>query len=140
MPLARASLYGQGETLHVALWPGCARLTSDITRLIALESRSFVVSACGLVREQDIPPDVPHRDRMANPGEIIYDGGSCIAGPDGVWIVEPLEAVEDLVVVDLDPDAVRRERQNFDPSGHYARPDILRLSVDRSRQRPVTFT
>jgi nitrilase len=34
---------------------------------------------------------------------------------------------------------IRKERQNFDPAGHYSRPDVTRLSVDRTRQSTVSF-
>lgn len=140
MPLARAALYAQGEDLHVALWPGCERLTRDITRFIALESRSFVVSAGALLREQDIQKNFPHRARCCpTPAEVIYDGGSCIAAPDGSWVVEPVTNREQLIIADIDHAMVRRERQNFDPAGHYARPDVLRLLVDRRRQATADF-
>jgi len=139
MPLARAALYAQGADLHVAIWPGCARLTQDITRFIALESRSFVVSASALIREQDLPPEVPMRDRIAAPGEVIYDGGSCIAAPDGSWLVEPVVGREELIFANLDHARVREERQNFDPAGHYARPDVLHLTIDRRRQSSGAF-
>jgi len=139
MPLARAALYAAGEDLHVALWPGCERLTRDITRFIALEARSYVLSVCGLIREPDLPENVPLRDRIARAGEVLYDGGSCVAGPDGRWVVEPVVDREQLIVADLDVDRVRQERQNFDPAGHYARPDVLRLIVDRRRQQAAHF-
>jgi nitrilase len=134
MPLARAALYAAGEDLHVMLWPGSQRLTRDITRFVALEARSFVVSACAIVRERDLPPDLPERSRIATPGEILYDGGSCIAAPDGSWLVPPQLGEEQLIVADIDHTRVLEERQNFDPAGHYARPDVLRLLVDRRRQ------
>jgi nitrilase len=87
MPLARAALHAQGEDLHVAVWPGGLHNTHDITRFIAKESRSFVVSACGLLRCAEIPSGVPHRDRMlADHTEYFANGGSCLAGPDGEWI------------------------------------------------------
>jgi nitrilase len=137
MPLARAALYGLGMDLHVMLWPGSLGLTRDITRFAAREGRTFVLSASNLVRDSDIPRSVPHRDRFCRDAELLYDGGSCIAGPDGSWIVEPVTGREDLVIADLDPARVAGERQNFDPAGHYARPDVLRLIVDRRRHTGV---
>jgi nitrilase len=136
MPLARASLQAQGETLHVMIWPGGQRLTQDITRFAAREGRSFVVSASGLIRQSSLPERFKGR---VGEGEFLYNGGSCIAGPNGEFIVPPVIDQETLVMAELDPAEVRRERQNFDPSGHYARPDVLRLHINRERQKPITI-
>lgn len=135
MPLARAALYGQGEDLHVAVWPGSAGLTADITRFIALESRSYVVSVSGFLRGRDIPADTPHRDEFVNAADQVFaEGGSCLAAPDGTWVIEPVVGEERLVIAEINHKRVREERQNFDPAGHYARPDVLELSVNRVRQ------
>ncbi len=139
MPMARAALYAEGENLHIMLWPGCLRLTQDITRFVARESRSFVVSASVLIRESDLPTDVPHRERICTGGEVIYDGGSAIAGPDGEWVIPPVVDQETLLTAELNIDDVLRARQNFDPVGHYARPDVLRLIVDRRRHVAAEF-
>ncbi len=140
MPLARAALYGQGEDLHVAIWPGGRRNTEDITRFIAQEARSYVLSVSGLMRREDFPPDTPHVDAiLAGSEPLLADGGSCIAGPDGQWIVEPVVGKEQLIVATLDHARVRQERQNFDPVGHYSRPDVTRLTVNRQRQSTVHF-
>jgi len=138
MPLPRAALYGLGEDLRVAIWPGGDHLTRDITRFVAREGRSYVLSSGGLMRPQDVPDDFPHRELfLEDCPAIMANGGSCIAGPDGEWIVEPVCGVEELVTVTLDHAVVRGERQNFDPAGHYSRPDVTRLTVNRKRLSTV---
>lgn len=140
MPLARVALHAQGEDLHFALWPGSRRNTVDLTPVLAKEGRSFVVSVSATLRRADIPVDFPERDMVAPEASAwLHDGGSCIAGPDGRWILDPVVETEGVFVATLDPTAVARERQNFDPSGHYARPDVLRLEVDRRRQENVSW-
>ena len=125
MPLPRAALYGQGEDLHIAIWPGGVHNTQDITRFIAMESRSYVASVSGLMRESDFPADTPHLSAiLENSNDLLASGGSCLAGPDGNWIVEPVAGEEALIVATLDHRRVREERQNFDPAGHYSRPDV----------------
>jgi nitrilase len=140
MPLARCALYAQGVDLHVAVWPGSVRNTSDITRFIAREGRSYVLSVSGLMRREDIPDHIPHAAllREAMP-DVPADGGSCIAGPDGNWVISPCAGESIVMLADPDPARVRGERQNFDPFGHYSRPDVLKLSVSRERQTGVEF-
>lgn len=135
MPLPRTALYGLGEDLHVAVWPGSDHNTRDITRFIAIESRSFVVSVSGLMRIEDFPADTPYLDKIiAKAPKILANGGSCIAGPDGNWIVAPLINTEALIIETLDFNRVLEERQNFDPAGHYSRPDVTKLILNRQRQ------
>lgn len=134
MPLARTALYAQGEDLHVAVWPGGKRNTNDITRFIALESRSFVASVSGLMRKGDLPSHLPDIEKVIeNSPEFLANGGSCIAAPDGRWIIEPFCDEEKLLVATLDHTRVREERQNFDPTGHYSRPEILKLTLNAER-------
>lgn len=141
MPLARTSLYAQGEDLHVAVWPGSKRNTNDITRFIALESRSFVASVSGLMRKSDLPAHLDGIETLiGNAPDFLADGGSCIAAPNGEWSIEPFCGEEKILVATLDHTRVREERQNFDPTGHYSRPEILKLDVDRRRQSPASFT
>ncbi len=135
MPLPRTALYGLGEDLHIAVWPGSDHNTKDITRFIAMESRSFVISVSGLMTIEDFPQDTPHVDKiLENAPKILANGGSCIAGPDGEWIVSPIINKEVMIIETLDFNRVLEERQNFDPSGHYSRPDVTKLSINRQRQ------
>ncbi|HWC95645.1 MAG TPA: carbon-nitrogen hydrolase family protein [Candidatus Sulfopaludibacter sp.] len=135
MPLSRTALYAQGEDLHVAVWPGNARNTQDITKFIALESRSYVASVSGLMRREDIGSGSAWREAVsAAAPDILANGGSCLAGPDGEWILPPAPAEEKLYTATLDFRRILEERQNFDVAGHYSRPDVTRLEVDRRRQ------
>ena len=135
MPLPRAALYGMGEDLHIAIWPGSVRNTEILTRFLAREGRSYVMSVSGLMRQEDIPGTIPHHELIRqNAPAVLSDGGSCIANPDGSWLLEPLVNKEGLRIVQIDHARVREERQNFDPSGHYSRPDVTQLSITRERQ------
>jgi nitrilase len=140
MPLPRTALVGQGENLHVAVWPGSDHNTKDITRFIARESRSFVISVSSLMKKEDFPKTTPHLDKICEEApDVLANGGSCIAGPDGEWIVEPVLHKEGLIYEILDFNRVYEERQNFDPVGHYSRPDVTKLIVNRQRQSTVEF-
>ncbi|SMC44887.1 carbon-nitrogen hydrolase family protein [Cellulophaga tyrosinoxydans] len=140
MPLPRAALYGLGENLHIAVWPGSEHNTKDITRFIARESRSFVISVSSLMKKSDFPVDTPHLSKILEKSpDVLANGGSCIAGPDGEWIVQPVLNKEGLIYQTLDFNRVYEERQNFDVVGHYARPDVTKLIVNRERQSTVEF-
>lgn len=140
MPLPRAALYGQGENLHVAVWPGSDHNTKDITRFIARESRSYVISASALMKLEDFPQNTPHLEKIFEKApKILANGGSCIAGPDGEWIVEPVLYKEGNIYHTLDFSRIYEERQNFDPAGHYSRPDVTKLIVNRDRQSTLEF-
>jgi nitrilase len=114
MPLPRAALYGQGENLHIAV--------------------------SSLMKKEDFPKDTPYLNEILEKApEVLADGGSCIAGPDGEWILEPVVNKEGLIYQTLDFNRVYGERQNFDPVGHYSRPDVTKLYVNRERQSTVEF-
>jgi len=140
MPFARTALYAQGEDLHVAVWPGNLRNTRDITRFIALEGRCFVASVSGLMHRDDLAAHIPGIESIReNAPEFLANGGSCVAGPNGEWLIEPVCDEEKLLVATIEHSKVRGERQNFDPTGHYSRPDVFRFEVDRRRQTTAEF-
>lgn len=140
MPLSRSALYAQGEDLHVALWPGNLRNTEDITRFISKEGRCFTISVSALMRREDFPSNTPHLETiLADCPEVLANGGSCISAPDGQWLITPSVGSECLLVATLDRRDVQRERQNLDQAGHYSRPDVTHLTVDRRRQGVASF-
>jgi len=97
MPLARASLYAQGEDLHVAIWPGNQRNTEDLTPVMAKEGRSYVISVCGLMRPTDAATRLTELSELTEgKEEYLANGGSCIANPDGSWLIEPQVGEEGL--------------------------------------------
>ena len=130
LPQARLAMYAGGEDIHVSVWPGSVRNTIDIARFIALEGRVFSLAAGTLISRADVADDFPLAAEL-DAGDW-NDGGSAIAAPDGSWLMEPA-ADERLVLAEVDLARVREERQNFDPTGHYARPDLFELRVDRRR-------
>ncbi len=146
MPLARAAMQSQGLDVHLLLWPGSPALTEELTRVVAREGRCFAVSVGGVLAPDDLPGDVPGFDELRRRCEEIGGpmqiGGSCVAGPDGGWRLAPEKLApgeEGVRVVDLDLGSIHAERQNFDVAGHYARPDVLQLQVDRRRQETANF-
>lgn len=140
MPLARAALYGQAENLHVAIWPGSDRNTRDITPFLAKEGRSYSMAVSGLMPIDEIPTSLPHYERMLSAigdRKFLANGGSCLCAPNGEWVIEPQLEKEGLFTADIDLERVREERHNFDAAGHYSRPDVTQLTVDRRRQSTV---
>ncbi len=145
LPLPRFALYSQGEQLHIASWPGFSFNTSDnITGFIAKEAGMYAMSSSGLMRPDLVPADFPGADALVNglaaAGPMAMgDGGSVICGPNGVPIVAAEVGVEQIIYADLDQGAIAAARAMRDQGGHYHRPDVFDVTVDRSRRVPVSF-
>uniref|UniRef100_A0A7S1UQZ5 CN hydrolase domain-containing protein n=1 Tax=Grammatophora oceanica TaxID=210454 RepID=A0A7S1UQZ5_9STRA len=136
MPLTRAALYAQAEDVHVACWSGNQELTSDITRVIAKESRSYVISVGAVMRPEDVDSETPYANLVKESiGNGTYHGGCCVAGPDGAWVLPLQPGVQSLRYCVLDPAFVRNLRQDFNNT----RPDVTQLVVQRKRQAMAQF-
>jgi nitrilase len=140
MPLARTAKYAQGAEVHVATWPGSPGTSHDVSRFIAREGRMFVVSSGAILRAEHLPEAFPLRDEMIEADDLYCDGGAIIVGPDGTVIAEATPNEECILLADLDLESLRRERHNFDPTGHYSRPDVFGLHVDRRRRSTLHVT
>ena len=107
---------------------------------MAREGRSYVISVSALMRPENFPEDTPYLEELLkNAPEVLANGGSAIAGPDGEWIIPPVLDKEGNIYATLDYERVLQERQNFDPVGHYSRPDVTQLQVNRQRQSTASF-
>lgn len=139
MPLARYALYAQGIEIFVnPTWDyGETCLASQ--RHIAREGGTWVIGVATALEGSDIPPDFPERDRLFKPDEWINDGGATVIKPDGAIAAGPHNRRKDILYADIDVEEARRARRSLDVSGHYARPDIFSLSVDRRPVAPVSF-
>jgi len=138
MPLYRAVLYGKGIEIYCAPTADARDTWLASMRHIALEGRCFVLSCNQFARRMDYPDDYP-AFRAAPPEEVVCRGGSCVVSPLGEYLAGPSLGSEDLLVADLDMADIVRSRFDFDPIGHYARPDILHLTVDDRSKRSVVW-
>ena len=136
MPLARQALHDDGEDLHVALWPALNDAHLLASRHYAFEGRCFVLCAGLLMERSDMPAEISLIPPAGGESErLLVRGGSAIVGPDGRFVVEPVFDREALIVAELDLTALDRERMTLDVTGHYHRPDVLRLEVFRGGRR-----
>lgn len=144
MPLARFHLYAQG--VEVWLAPTLARGDGWVTTMqhIAREGRLWVVGVNPCLHADQIPADLPDRDRIApepepGDGEWIEPGNSVICDPSGRLVAGPLRHEEGILTARIDLAQVAELRRLFDPTGHYHRPDVFSLTVD-TRPRPAVTT
>ncbi|MFF3499467.1 nitrilase-related carbon-nitrogen hydrolase [Streptomyces sp. NPDC003247] len=137
MPLFRTAMYAKG----VDLW--CAPTVDDrdawqaTMRHVALEGRAFVLSANQYMRRDALPDDL-HPVQGDEPDTVLIAGGSVIISPLGEVLAGPLRGGEGILTAELDLDDLARARFDFDPTGHYARPDVFTLHVDASARATVT--
>ena len=145
LPLARFHLYAQG--VEVWLAPTLARGDGWVVTMqhIAREGRVWVVGVNPALRRDQIPDDLPDRDRIApapapGDGDWVEPGNSVICNPDGELVAGPLRLQEGILTATIDLQKVAELRRLFDPTGHYHRPDVFSLTVDTRSRRAVTTT
>jgi nitrilase len=137
MPLARYALYAWGVQLYVAAtWDrGDAWLAT--LRHIAREGRLYVLGVGMALRTADLPAALGLTERFyAGAGEWINGGDSAIVDPRGEIIAGPARMTEEILYAEIDPQQARGARWMLDVAGHYARPDVFRLTVHRA-PRPI---
>ena len=132
MPLARAAMYEQGIDVWLApTWDNSDVWVSSM-RHIAKEGRCYVVGVNSCLRGSDVPADLPGRDDLyAGDDDWMSRGNTVIVDPQGDVLAGPLTEQEGILYAEIDLDAVRASRRQFDVVGHYARPDVFHLRVNR---------
>ena len=129
MPLARMAMYQKGVDLYLAPTADARDTWQATIQHIAFEGRCFVLSANQYVTREMMPADWEDLDPAA---PALCRGGSAIVGPLGQYLAGPLYDQEGMLVAEVDLDLIKQARFDFDPVGHYNRPDVFRLIVNES--------
>lgn len=146
-PLSKYAMYSFGEQIHAGSWPSVSvyadkiyalgpELNAAANQMYAAEGQCFVIAAWGTVSQaaMDIFCDTPDKATLMK----IGGGFSQIYGPDGCPLAKALpEDQEGLVISEIDLAAITRMKAAADPVGHYSRPDVFRLMLNRDRQEKV---
>lgn len=149
-PLSKYALYAQNEQVHVASWPSFslyrgganalgAEVNNAASQIYAVEGQCFVVAPCATVSREMV--QMLCTDDMKK--QLLVEGGGFarIYAPDGQMMHEPLaETAEGLVYADLDLGMISLAKVVADPAGHYARPDVTRLLLDKTPGDRVMLT
>jgi len=139
MPQARLALYADGVELLVAPTYDSGERWIASAQHIAREGGCWVLGAGCVLQGRDLPRDLPGREQLfADDDEWINGGDSVVVAPGGRIVAGPLRQQRGLLWADIDRARIGSARRSLDVAGHYARPDLFTLHVDRRPQRPVS--
>ena len=137
MPLARYHQYAQGMQIHVAATVDDSPSWRTLVQTIAAEGRIYVISVCQHFARSQFP-DEPLLSGFPEGVDGLSGGGSMIVAPNGEVLAGPLDGEEGLLLAEIDLERVIREKHSLDVTGHYARPDVFRLTVDAGPALPFS--
>jgi nitrilase len=138
MPLLRQAMYAKGIQLYCAPTADSRDTWQASMTHIAVEGRVFVLSACQYLTRSAFPEDHP-LDFTSDDSEVLMRGGSVIIDPTGNVLAGPVFDKEAIIYADIDMAVKTRSHLDFDPVGHYSRPDVFRLTVDSDPKDSVNF-
>jgi nitrilase len=129
MPLARVALYQKGVTLYISPNTNDNPEWQDTIRHVAIEGHCYFVN-CDMFFTKDMYPEDLHcQSEIDALPDIVCRGGSCVIDPFGHVVTDTIWDKEGILYADLDMQKVPASRMEHDVCGHYARPDVLKLSV-----------
>jgi nitrilase len=141
MPLARFSIFAQGCEIYIAPTWDEGETWLATMRHIATEGRCWVLGNGSSMRGKDMPRDFPDRAKLfPNLEEWFNPGDSVIVNPYGKVVAGPLHEQHGILYADCDPARASAAKRTLDVAGHYGRPDIFRLEVNREAPSPVDFS
>jgi nitrilase len=140
MPLARYSLYAQGVQVYVAsTWDEGDSWISSM-RHIATEGSCWVIGSGCALNTDDIPASFPEKESVfPDAGVWLNAGDSVIVAPGGDVVAGPLHEEYGVLTAEIDVAKATDSHRVLDVAGHYGRPDIFHLTVDRSDRSPIEF-
>jgi nitrilase len=138
MPMLRTAMYGQHIEIYCAPTADGRPTWLPSMQHIALEGRCFVLTTNQFCRRSDYPADYAC-DLPADPDSIVSRGGAAIIDPLGNVLAGPVWDEETIITAEVDLRSLVRGRYDFDPVGHYSRPDVFSLSVDTRSKAAVQF-
>lgn len=138
MPMLRMAMYAKGIQLYCAPTADDRDTWLPSMQHVAMEGRCFVLSACQVLLRADCPADYA-ASQGNDPDIMLMRGGSCIIGPLGQVLAGPVFNQSQILHAQLDMGEIARGKYDFDVVGHYARPDVFRLSVNERATPPVVF-
>jgi nitrilase len=140
MPLARFAVFAQGCEIYIApTWDAGDRWIVAM-RHIAAEGRCWVLGNGCAMRGKDIPTDFPERARLfPDLAEWYNPGDSVVVNPAGEIVAGPLHEQHGILYAECDPAVAPAAKRTLDVAGHYGRPDIFKLEVNREVPAPVEF-
>jgi nitrilase len=140
MPLARYALYAQGIDIYIAPTYDSGDGWIGTLQHIAREAQCWVVGSGNILHATDLPPDLPGREQLyPDADEWINGGDSVVIEPGGNILAGPMRQEKGILYAAIDTQRVSLARRTLDIVGHYARPDIFTLHVNRQPQKPVVF-
>lgn len=140
-PLSKYAMFSQNEQIHVAAWPSfsvyrgaafqlSAEANLAASQVYALEGGCYVLAPCATVSKEmlDMLADTPVKRQL-----LLEGGGYAqIFGPDAKPLCEPLpETAEGILYADVDLGFIGVAKAAYDPTGHYSRPDVVRLLLNK---------